>query len=81
MPFKQFTYLRVSLTTQPISWVKKFIYLNGMRMLADALSILNRQVSRREGDNTLEHEIVKCLKGLLNTRVIFYIIYSLLLLI
>ncbi|KAI9293249.1 hypothetical protein K502DRAFT_366874 [Neoconidiobolus thromboides FSU 785] len=67
MPLKNFTYLRVSLTTQPISWVKQFIYLNGMELLADALGSLNRRVSRREADNKIENEIVRSLKALLNT--------------
>lgn len=67
MPLKNFTYLRVSLTTQPINWVKQFIYLNGMDLLADALGSLNRRVSRREADNKIELEIVKSLKALLNT--------------
>ncbi|KAI0244198.1 hypothetical protein L0F63_007271 [Massospora cicadina] len=67
MPLKNFTYLRVSLTTQPINWVKQFIYLNGMNLLGNALGALNRRVSRRESDNKIELEVVKSLKALLNT--------------
>ncbi|GJJ73060.1 hypothetical protein EMPS_05418 [Entomortierella parvispora] len=60
--------LYVSLKSQPISWVRNFIQSRGQLILCNALSSLNHRPSRRDVDLTIEHEIVKCLKTLLNNR-------------
>ncbi|KAG0250651.1 hypothetical protein BG011_008195 [Mortierella polycephala] len=60
--------LNVSLKSQPISWVRSFIQNRGQQVLANALRTLNHRPSRREADFAMEHEIVKCLKTLLNNR-------------
>ncbi|KAG0256761.1 hypothetical protein DFQ27_005516 [Actinomortierella ambigua] len=68
MDIKVLVALHVSLKSQPISWVRIFIQSRGQQILSTALAALNHRPSRREADLALEHEIVKCLKTLLNNR-------------
>ncbi|KAF9519877.1 hypothetical protein BS47DRAFT_1370603 [Hydnum rufescens UP504] len=59
--------LAVSLRTLPLGWLKTFVDLQGVSVLATALNSINRKgANRREADTTLEYEILKCLKILLN---------------
>ncbi|KAK3818629.1 MAG: hypothetical protein J3Q66DRAFT_175596 [Benniella sp.] len=68
MDAKVLVALHVSLKSQPISWVRSFIQNRGQQILSSSLATLNHRPSRRDTDLVLEHEIVKCLKTLLNNR-------------
>lgn len=67
---KEFGSLSVSLRTQPISWVKRFLEMQGMVALVKVLSGLSTKGIRNESDVSREYEIVKCLKTLLNNKVL-----------
>jgi cytokinesis protein len=48
-------------------WLHAFIDLQGTSVLAAGLNNINRKaVNRKEGDTTLEHEILKCLRIILS---------------
>jgi cytokinesis protein len=66
---KELGSLAVSLRTQPIGWVKRFLETQGMVALIKVLSNLNSKGIKNENDVTHEYEIVKCLKTLLNNQV------------
>ncbi|KAF9327544.1 hypothetical protein BG006_009173 [Podila minutissima] len=68
MDAKVLVALHVSLKSQPISWVRKFIQSRGQQILSNSLVTLNHRPSRRDTDLAMEQEIVKCLKTLLNNR-------------
>ncbi|KAF9357922.1 hypothetical protein BGX26_002860 [Mortierella sp. AD094] len=68
MDVKVLVALHVSLKSQPISWVRSFIHSRGQQILSSSLATLNHRPSRRDTDLALEHEVVKCLKTLLNNR-------------
>ncbi|KAF9135578.1 hypothetical protein BGW39_001904 [Mortierella sp. 14UC] len=68
MDIKVLVALHVSLKSQPISWVRIFIQNRGQQILSSSLASLNHRPSRRDTDLAMEHEIVKCLKTLLNNR-------------
>ncbi|KAF9905716.1 hypothetical protein BX616_000939 [Lobosporangium transversale] len=68
MDVKVLVALHVSLKSQPISWVRIFIQNRGQQILSSSLATLNHRPSRRDADLAMEHEIVKCLKTLLNNR-------------
>ncbi|KAG0377050.1 hypothetical protein BGX24_006792 [Mortierella sp. AD032] len=68
MDIKVLVALHVSLKSQPISWVRIFIQNRGQQILSSSLGSLNHRPSRRDTDLAMEHEIVKCLKTLLNNR-------------
>ncbi|KAG0342256.1 hypothetical protein BG000_005983 [Podila horticola] len=68
MDVKVLVALHVSLKSQPISWVRKFIQSRGQQILSNSLATLNHRPARRDTDLAMEHEIVKCLKTLLNNR-------------
>ncbi|KAF9925656.1 hypothetical protein FBU30_004607 [Linnemannia zychae] len=68
MDIKVLVALHVSLKSQPISWVRIFIQNRGQQVLSSSLATLNHRPSRRDTDLAMEHEIVKCLKTLLNNR-------------
>ncbi|KAF9082646.1 hypothetical protein BGX23_012256, partial [Mortierella sp. AD031] len=68
MDIKVLVALYVSLKSQPISWVRIFIQNRGQQILSTSLATLNHRPSRRDTDLAMEHEIVKCLKTLLNNR-------------
>ncbi|KAG0323772.1 hypothetical protein BG004_003617, partial [Podila humilis] len=68
MDIKILIALHVSLKSQPISWVRIFIQNRGQLILSSSLATLNHRPSRRDTDLAMEHEIVKCLKTLLNNR-------------
>jgi cytokinesis protein len=67
---KELGSLSVSLRTQPIGWVKRFLEMKGMVALVKVLSSLSTQGIRNESDISREYEIVKCLKTLLNNKVL-----------
>ena len=67
---KELGSLSVSLRTQPIGWVKRFLEMQGMVALVKVLSALNTKGIRNESDVSREFEIVKCLKTLLNNKVL-----------
>jgi cytokinesis protein len=66
---KELVSLSVSLRTQPIGWVKRFLETQGMVALVKVLSGLSAKGIKNEADVVREHEIVKCLKTLLNNKV------------
>lgn len=65
----QYTALNVCLRTLQVSWVREFIENQGHIALATALGQVNQRSSKREDDITKEHEILKCLKVVLNNQV------------
>ena len=67
---KEIGSLSVSLRTQPISWVKRFLEMQGMVVLVKVLSGLSTKGIRNESDVSREYEILKCLKTLLNNKVL-----------
>ena len=66
---KELGSLSVSLRTQPIGWVKRFLECQGMVVLVKVLGGLSAKGIKNEVDVTREYEIVKCLKTLLNNKV------------
>jgi cytokinesis protein len=66
---KEMGSLSVSLRTQPIGWVKRFLDVQGMVALVKVLGGLSAKGVKNEVDVTREYEIVKCLKTLLNNKV------------
>ncbi|KAK9688408.1 hypothetical protein K7432_014412, partial [Basidiobolus ranarum] len=68
IPLKLFVSLRVSLATQPISWVHHFLELSGLKLLSDTLISLGRKSNKKDNDLQIEFEIIKCLKSILNTK-------------
>ncbi|KAK9685317.1 hypothetical protein K7432_015538, partial [Basidiobolus ranarum] len=60
--------LRVSLTTQSLTWVNQFIQLKGLRYLSNILVKFSSTYQRSNSDNQIEHEVVRCLKALFNTK-------------
>ncbi|KAK9766452.1 hypothetical protein K7432_004474 [Basidiobolus ranarum] len=68
IPLKLFVSLRVSLATQPISWVHHFLELSGLKLLSDTLISLGRKSNKKDNDLQIEFEIIKCLKSMLNTK-------------
>ncbi|KAI9824787.1 MAG: hypothetical protein M1832_001615 [Thelocarpon impressellum] len=74
---KQLQSLSVSLRTQPISWVRSFVQVQGQVALTQILAKTNRRqaqgpasssgtISDKELDR--EYDIVKCLKALMNNK-------------
>ena len=68
---KEMGSLSVSLRTQPIGWVKRFLETQGMVALVKVLTALSAKGVKNEADVTREYEIVKCLKTLLNNKVFY----------
>jgi cytokinesis protein len=66
---KELGSLSVSLRTQPIGWVKRFLEMQGMVALVKVLGGLSAKGVKNEADVMREYEIVKCLKTLLNNKV------------
>ena len=69
---KLLTALRVSLTNQPISWVRDFIAVQGLRTLLDILVILHGsagQKGRRDQELQIEYEAIRALKAFMNNKV------------
>lgn len=74
---KQLQSLSVSLRTQPIGWVKTFVECQGQVALTNVLLKINRRqpqglspLDGLTGDKDIdrEHDIVKCLKALMNSK-------------
>ncbi|KAK9720206.1 hypothetical protein K7432_004297 [Basidiobolus ranarum] len=65
---KDLSSLRVSLTTQSLTWVNQFIQSKGLRLLSNILVSLSHKQKRSNSDNQIEHEVVRCLKALFNTK-------------
>lgn len=65
----QYTALNVCLRTLQVSWVREFIDNQGHIALSTALGQINQRSSKREDDLIKEHEILKCLKVVLNNQV------------
>ncbi|KAL1780911.1 diaphanous-like 3 isoform X1 [Sigmodon hispidus] len=65
-----FTYLeslRVSLTSNPVSWVQSFGH-EGLGLLLDILEkLINRQIQERVVKKN-QHKVIQCLKALMNTQ-------------
>ncbi|KAI5849628.1 hypothetical protein DFP73DRAFT_474000 [Morchella snyderi] len=68
---KQLGSLSVSLRTQPISWVKKFIEAQGQVALTTVLRSINNHTGKNAaGSDAIldrEYDIVKCLKAIMNS--------------
>ncbi|EIM20637.1 hypothetical protein WALSEDRAFT_60895 [Wallemia mellicola CBS 633.66] len=60
------SHLSVSLRTMPLEWLKEFIELRGPSVLANVLHTINHRTVKREGDATLEAEVVKCMRHVVN---------------
>ncbi|XP_040847256.1 protein diaphanous homolog 3 isoform X4 [Ochotona curzoniae] len=59
--------LRVSLTSNPVSWVESF----GCEGLGILLDILEKLIKRKTQDNVIkknQHKVIQCLKALMNTQ-------------
>jgi cytokinesis protein len=67
---KEFGSLSVSLRTQQIGWVKRFLEIQGMVALVKVLGNLSSKGVKNESDVVKEFEIIKCLKILLNNKVL-----------
>lgn len=65
----QYTALNVCLRTLQVSWVREFVENQGHIALTTALGQINQRTSKRQDDITKEHEILKCLKVVLNNQV------------
>ncbi|KAG8899897.1 hypothetical protein FRB99_006387 [Tulasnella sp. 403] len=66
---KEVSGLGVSLRTMPVDWARDFLDSQGISVLAQALHSINRKGShRREADEHLEYEIIKCLRALVNLQ-------------
>ncbi|TFY54779.1 hypothetical protein EVG20_g9572, partial [Dentipellis fragilis] len=66
---KQASSLLVSLRSKDIGWFRQFVAIQGTSVLAATLAHLSRKGSeRRESDNQLEYEIVRCLKQIFNYK-------------
>ncbi|CAO3642143.1 unnamed protein product [Cunninghamella blakesleeana] len=61
--------LEICLRTRSITWLKKFIDLNGLNLLMTGLNQLNHQSDRSDKRLLdLENEFIKCIKAIINTR-------------
>lgn len=65
----QYTALNVCLRTLQVSWVREFIDNQGHIALSTTLGQINQRSSKRDDDLVKEHEILKCLKVVLNNQV------------
>ncbi|KAF2734912.1 FH2-domain-containing protein [Polyplosphaeria fusca] len=77
---KQMSSLEINLRTQPIVWVRGFIEAQGQIALTNILTKINRRkgqgpapppsalLSKAEGDQEREYDIIKCLKALMNSK-------------
>ncbi|KAI8139173.1 formin homology 2 domain-containing protein [Fennellomyces sp. T-0311] len=54
------------LESKPVSWIKKFIDDDGMRLIASELARLHKKADRKHKDFLIELELIKCLKSLIN---------------
>ncbi|RXW21019.1 hypothetical protein EST38_g4845 [Candolleomyces aberdarensis] len=64
---KQASGLSVSLRSKELSWFQHFLSIQGTSVLAQTLMHTSRKGNaRREHDISLEYEVVKCLKDILN---------------
>lgn len=73
---KELGSLSVSLRTQPIGWVRRFLEVQGMVVLVKVLGGLSSKGIKNESDVQKEYEIVKCLKTLLNNQVLSSLLQS-----
>eukprot|EP00158_Paraphelidium_tribonemae_P009082 Partr_v1_DN28763_c0_g1_i3_m61729 putative Diaphanous homolog len=67
--------IRVSIGSQPLTWVRTFIEREGLSHLLELLKILtvastssNKTASRRDGHFILEMELVRCIKAFMNNQ-------------
>ncbi|KAJ3529522.1 hypothetical protein NMY22_g8966 [Coprinellus aureogranulatus] len=64
---KQASGLSVSLRSKELSWFKHFLAIQGTSVLAQTLMHISRKGNaRRDSDISLEYEVVKCLRDILN---------------
>ncbi|KAK9765284.1 hypothetical protein K7432_006513 [Basidiobolus ranarum] len=61
--------LHVSLSTQAISWVRQFVELKGLQFLTESIYNSCNKLNRNMTDLSLEYEIMKCIKSVLNTKI------------
>ncbi|KAF1806705.1 diaphanous GTPase-binding domain-containing protein [Mucor lusitanicus] len=66
---KVVSHLAVGLRTMPLSWVRQFIDMQGLQVITDLLKALNKSTNRQEQTLSVEADILKCFKALLNNRV------------
>ncbi|KAI0029325.1 armadillo-type protein [Vararia minispora EC-137] len=64
---KQASSLHVSLRSNDIDWFRQFIEIRGTPVLAQTLQHISRKGAQRyDTDNSLEYELVRCLKVIFN---------------
>ncbi|ORY08436.1 FH2-domain-containing protein [Basidiobolus meristosporus CBS 931.73] len=61
--------LRVSLSTRPIGWVRQYLELGGFQLISNWIyNLAGTRNSRKEMEEQVEYELVKCVGSILNTK-------------
>ena len=60
--------IKVSLATQPIIWVKKFIMSDGLSYLLELLDKITNFKAKKDYEFILELELIRCIKALMNNK-------------
>ncbi|KAI8367155.1 diaphanous GTPase-binding domain-containing protein [Choanephora cucurbitarum] len=63
------SHLAVGLRTMPLSWVRQFIDMQGLLVITDLLEAFNKTKNKQELSLSVEADLLKCFKALLNNRV------------
>ncbi|KAI9257887.1 diaphanous GTPase-binding domain-containing protein [Sporodiniella umbellata] len=68
---KVVSHLAVGLRTMPLSWVRQFIDMGGLKVVTDLLVTVNQAKKKQVNGITLtvEEDLLRCFKALLNNRV------------
>jgi hypothetical protein len=62
------TQLRICLGSKPVSWMDKFLDLDGIMFLLEVLSNVEAKSNKSEDDLLVERECLKCLKIIMNVQ-------------
>ncbi|KAI8643934.1 diaphanous GTPase-binding domain-containing protein [Parasitella parasitica] len=65
---KAVSHLAVGLRTMPLSWVRQFIDMQGLQVITDLLKAFNKSKYKQDLSLSVEADILKCFKALLNNR-------------
>ncbi|KAI7889321.1 diaphanous GTPase-binding domain-containing protein [Mucor mucedo] len=65
---KVVAHLAVGLRTMPLSWVRQFIDMQGLQVITALLKAFNKNKQRQELSLSVEADLLKCFKALLNNR-------------
>ncbi|KAI8068964.1 diaphanous GTPase-binding domain-containing protein [Thamnidium elegans] len=66
---KVVSHLAVGLRTMPLSWVRQFIDMEGLQVITGLLKAFNKNKHKQELNLSVEADLLKCFKALLNNRV------------